>query len=95
MKVIPSLRWLVFAALLPTFAMASSDGNTPPQSEAGYTKTVIQGETITLDGSRSYDNDGDSLTYRWTLTPPPGSNAKLSDPTAIMPTFVTDVAGEY
>ncbi|MHC4931346.1 MAG: hypothetical protein ACYTGV_04055 [Planctomycetota bacterium] len=32
---------------------------------------------------------------RWTLQTPPGSGARLSDPTALRPTIVPDLEGEY
>lgn len=50
---------------------------------------------VTLNGSGSSDANGDTLTYRWSLTPPAGSNAVLSDPAAINPTFVVDLVGTY
>ena len=39
--------------------------NNPPKANPGYTHTVAAGSTVTLDGSRSSDPDGHSLTYRW------------------------------
>ena len=54
------------------------------------------GATVTLDGSGSTDVDGDSLTYQWSLIAvPAGSAAALSDPSAVAPTFVVDLPGEY
>jgi hypothetical protein len=50
---------------------------------------------VTLNGSGSSDANGDTLTYRWSLTPPAGSNAVLSDPAAPNPTFVVDASGTY
>ncbi len=49
-----------------------------------------------LDGSGSSDPDGDPITYNWEITSKPaGSNATLSDPNIVNPTFIADVAGEY
>jgi uncharacterized repeat protein (TIGR01451 family) len=46
--------------------------NTPPIANAGITQTVyawIDGiADVNLDGSASYDNDNDSLTYKWKWT---------------------------
>jgi YVTN family beta-propeller protein len=62
---------------------------------AGKCKLRV-GDTVTLDGTRSVDPDGDPLTYRWTLlTTPAGSAATLSDPHAAQPTFVVDQPGTY
>jgi hypothetical protein len=70
--------------------------NVAPVAAAGSDQTVSVGATVQLDGSESRDEDGDPLTFSWTLTTvPPGSTAMLSDPTGARPTFVADVAGTY
>ena len=49
-----------------------------------------------LSGAGSTDPDSDSLTYVWSLTSrPSGSNAALSSPSVIAPTFVADASGTY
>ncbi|MDH3715842.1 MAG: PKD domain-containing protein [Gammaproteobacteria bacterium] len=98
MNSIRMLRWVAFgAASLACITALAGDGghNTRPVADAGASQTVMRGETVVLDGSGSYDADGDSLTYHWTLETPPGSNAQLSDPNVVMPTFVADIAGTY
>ena len=44
--------------------------NTPPVADAGPDQTAEQtspaGAEVVLDGTRSYDDDGDTLTYAWT-----------------------------
>jgi alpha-tubulin suppressor-like RCC1 family protein len=74
-----------------------STSNTPPVADAGSDQAMIQiGTTVQLDGTQSYDEDGDPLTYAWTLsTKPVGSSAVLSHPAAVNPTFVADVQGDY
>ncbi|HVW86735.1 MAG TPA: PKD domain-containing protein, partial [Bryobacteraceae bacterium] len=73
-----------------------STTNSAPVADAGPNQTVTAGSTVHLDGSRSHDVDGNPLTYAWTLLQvPPGSQAILSGPTTVAPTFVADLAGTY
>ena len=69
--------------------------NSAPVADAGQNQNVVVGETVNLDSSGSSDVDGDALTFSWSLTSPAGSTAMLSDPTAVTPSFVADVAGTY
>ncbi len=68
---------------------------TGPIANAGPSQTVNVGQTVQLDGSGSFDPSGLPLTYKWILTAPAGSTAKLSDSTAEKPTFTADVEGQY
>ena len=75
--------------------------NSAPVANAGPTQRVYlsllnNSVTVTLDGSGSTDANGDTLTYKWTLTTrPTGSAATLSSATASKPTFNAEVAGIY
>jgi len=69
--------------------------NTPPVANAGPDQTVAVGDRVALDGSASSDANEDPLSYSWTFTPDVDSSAALSDPTAVGPTFVADLAGTY
>ena len=70
--------------------------NSAPVADAGPDRTSPTGTTVTLDGSRSRDADGDALLFRWSLiSRPAGSSATLSNPAAVSPTLAIDRAGTY
>lgn len=71
--------------------------NAPPVADAGQDQPVdVLGTRVELDGSQSWDPDGDSLEYSWTLTQrPDGSSATLDDPTLETPSFFADVHDEH
>ena len=61
--------------------------NQAPVADAGADQTVGEGTPVVLDGSTSFDGDGDSLTYTWTQVAGTPVTLDLSNP--IMPTFTT------
>jgi hypothetical protein len=70
--------------------------NVKPVADAGGNQVVLVGDTVFLDGSGSYDANGNDLTYSWSLVDKPeGSAAELSFPAAVDPIFVADVEGIY
>jgi subtilisin family serine protease len=70
--------------------------NRLPVVNAGLDQSVIVGTTVQLDGSQSSDPDGEPLKYDWKFfSMPEGSQAQLSDPTLVNPTFIADKVGEY
>src|SRR5690606_21126580 len=66
-----------------------------PVSQAGADQEGVIGQTFTLDGTGSFDNAGDVLTYSWSLTGPDGSTAALDDTTTAEPAFTPDLVGTY
>jgi hypothetical protein len=70
--------------------------NHPPVARAGADRAATTLEEVTLDGTASDDQDGDPLSYQWTLTGRPGgSAAALTSATTATPSLVPDVPGEY
>jgi RHS repeat-associated protein len=57
---------------------------------------IALGMPATATGMRSFDADGDALSWQWTFaTRPPGSSAALAAPTGSSTSFTPDVAGTY
>ena len=83
------------AADSATITASANPVNNPPLANAGFDQNVTLNDTVILDGSGSTDADGDPLTYSWSLSVPGGSDATLSSSTAVSPTFLADVAGDY
>ncbi|NLT67873.1 MAG: hypothetical protein GXX84_14820 [Acidobacteria bacterium] len=105
-------KLLVYPAILMTALLTACSGggttsqgsggsglvarNRAPVAVAGPDQTVQVGGTALLDGSKSSDPDGDSLTYQWTIsTKPAGSNASLSDAASAQTSLSPDVKGTY
>jgi len=89
---------VTLAGIPGSFVTVSLRGqeNRLPVAHAGADQSVGVGTVATLNGSGSYDLDGDPLTYRWSFAAlPVGSAVKLSDPVAVAPSFTPDVVGNY
>lgn len=71
--------------------------NKSPIADAGPDQAIIQiGSTVQLDGTQSWDPEGDTITYNWSIvSKPEESTAELSDPTSHSPTFQADIHGDY
>jgi RHS repeat-associated protein len=84
------------AQLLGAFSITGANPVQTPIANAGSDQTVAVGTVVTLNGSASSHPNGNQLTFQWTLiSKPQDSEAVLSDPTAVMPTFVADRRGTY
>jgi LmbE family N-acetylglucosaminyl deacetylase len=60
-------------------------GDQPPIANAGSNQIVQVNSLVQLDGSGSFDPNGNPLTYQWTQTA--GPTVTLSSTTAVQPTF--------
>lgn len=70
--------------------------NVVPVAKAGVDQNVAVGSVVNLDGSASFDANGDALTYVWTMiSRPVGSSAVLSSAASGKSTFMADVVGTY
>jgi hypothetical protein len=78
-------------------AITVADGsvNQQPVADAGDDMSqVLEGPTpVELDGTGSFDPDGDTLSYNWSQIGGPA--VALSDPNAARPTFTPTMDGEY
>ncbi len=75
---------------------SANQNNTAPVANAGINQRVNQSDIVTLNGSGSYDSDGDNLTYSWTQLIGTGvslNNSRSSDPrfTAPQVSTITDL----
>ena len=59
--------------------------NSPPVARTGPDQTVPEGTVVTLDGSNSYDPNGDIVSYAWEQIS--GTQVALSNPNGITTTF--------
>jgi hypothetical protein len=59
----------------------------PPIANAGPDQSVRMGAIVTLDGTESFDREGEPLAYLWTQTS--GPEVTLNDPTSVRPNFTS------
>jgi hypothetical protein len=82
--------------VIPANAKRNSNRISAPIAVAGKAQTVTVGTMVTLDGSRSYDPDGQSIFYQWGMQSlPVQSGATLANPATVAPSFTPDVEGNY
>jgi hypothetical protein len=67
-----------------------------PVAIAGPNQAARVRTQVKLNGSASFDVDGDLITYLWSLISAPlGSQARLTNGDSVSPTFVPDIDGTY
>ena len=70
--------------------------NLPPVADASPDQQVIMTTNVALDGSSSYDHEGQPLSYQWQfLNQPSNSLASLQFSQTAYPEFIADLPGEY
>jgi len=67
--------------------------NLPPTADAGVDQTVVEGDTVVLDGSDSNDADGTIASYYWEQTA--GNAVSLTNSTTAQPTFASPDVGRH
>lgn len=80
-----------FPSVPDTVNISVKNVNHAPVSDAGNDQKVAEKASVKLDGSESYDLDGESLVYNWVQTAGPA--VPLPDTTAARPSFVAPVVG--
>lgn len=68
--------------------------NRIPYADAGTDKTTINKVSVDLNASYSDDDDGDPLTYKWTVVSKP-TGSTLTTMSGKCPTFTPDKKGTY
>jgi hypothetical protein len=80
----------------PDYVTVSTTNTRPVASAGADIAVTLIGTAVNLDGSQSYDDDGDNLSFSWTIrTAPSGNAATLDDAAIATPSFVPDVYGDY
>lgn len=79
----------------PDTVMLTSE-NLKPVADAGEDSEANTGDLVTLDGSLSYDPNGDDISYQWALLhQPDNSNVTLENTQNEYPSFVPELEGTY
>jgi len=73
-----------------------STQNLAPVAVAKYSRSVMIGELVTLDGAESSDPNGDLIIYAWSFSvAPAGNTASIVAADTAYPRFIPNVEGTY
>jgi hypothetical protein len=72
---------------VPPISGPFEEAREPPIANAGPDQSVRMGAIVTLDGTESFDREGEPLAYSWTQTS--GLKVTLNDPTSVRPNFTS------
>ena len=91
----------LFIETAPSSLTITVYANQPPVARAGSGQTIFSSDgagpiTVTLDGSGSYDPEGQPVTFKWSLIErPAGSYSALSTTDVATPSLLIDTMGTY
>ncbi|KYG60999.1 hypothetical protein AZI85_08540 [Bdellovibrio bacteriovorus] len=95
-SVISDLPGGLFASSVP---VGGPQNTIYPVAFAGTPQVGKSGDTITLDGSRSYSADGAAISYSWSVVSKPLGSTSLDgvfdDATLVHPQFIAHTPGNY
>jgi hypothetical protein len=72
---------------VPPISGPFEEAREPPIANAGPDQSVRMSAIVTLDGTGSFDREGQPLAYSWTQTS--GPEVTLNDTTSVRPTFTS------
>jgi hypothetical protein len=86
----------VLTSAVDVVVVVAAFPNAAPTANAGPDQTIPKNTQVILDGSASFDPDGDPITYLWSFVAlPQGSTAVLTGADTPAPTFMADRGGDY
>jgi len=90
------LAWSAILAASIAGCTSLLQDNQPPVAFAGFDQRGDVGEPVELNGAGSYDPEGDSMRYRWTLaSAPSAANAQIEAASSPVSLFSADLPGRY
>ncbi len=97
MKIAPvALALLLSCSMLAVAVPVTSGGDADlPLVDAGLDQTVLEGETVLLDGGGSYAPDGEIESYEWIIVAPDGGAFTPECPSCERTEFHADQVGIY